>query len=48
MSALQSLNKVTAKYSAQDKELLLRNLSPDSLKLIKKSEPLIKVNIIES
>ena len=48
MSALQSLNKVTAKYSALDKELLLRNLSPDSLKLIRKSEPLIKVNIIEN
>ena len=48
MSALQSLNKVTAKYSAQDKELLLRNLSADSLKLIRKSEPLIKVNIIEN
>ena len=38
MSALQSLNKVTAKYSALDKELLLRNLSPDSLKLIRKSD----------
>ncbi|MFC2450888.1 MAG: SulP family inorganic anion transporter [Flavobacteriaceae bacterium] len=48
MSALQSLNKVTAKYSALDKELLLRNLSADSLKLIRKSEPLIKVNIIEN
>lgn len=47
MSAIDALNKITARYQKQGKKLHLRHLSPDCLKLLKNAEGIIEVNIIE-
>ncbi|GGW25110.1 SulP family inorganic anion transporter [Arenibacter certesii] len=47
MSAIDALNKITAKYQKQGKRLRLRYLSPDCLKLLTNAESVIEVNIIE-
>ncbi|PPL00791.1 SulP family inorganic anion transporter [Parapedobacter indicus] len=47
MSAIEALNKITAKYHQQGKTLHLRHLSPDCRQLLKNAEGVIDVNIIE-
>ncbi|MCK0147503.1 SulP family inorganic anion transporter [Arenibacter sp. F26102] len=47
MSAIDALNKITARYHKEGKKLHLRYLSPDCLKLLTNAESVIEVNIIE-
>ena len=47
MSAIDSLNKLTERYSKQGKIVHLKHLSPDCRKLIKNAESVIDINIIE-
>ena len=47
MSAIDALNKITARYQKQGKKLHLRHLSSDCLKLLTNAESVIEVNIIE-
>lgn len=47
MSALESLNKIVGKYTDLGKEVYLKNLDEASENVIKKSEPIIKVNILK-
>ena len=47
MSAIDALNKITARYQKEGKKLHLRYLSPDCLKLLTNAESVIEVNIIE-
>jgi len=47
MSGIEALNKITERYTRAGKELHLRHLSPDCLKLLKNAEKIIDVNIIE-
>ncbi|MDX1364282.1 SulP family inorganic anion transporter [Arenibacter latericius] len=47
MSAIDALNKITAKYQKQGKTLRLRHLSQDCLRLLTNAESVIEVNIIE-
>jgi SulP family sulfate permease len=47
MSGIEALNKITARYFNAGKELHLRHLSADCLKLLKNAERIIDVNIIE-
>jgi SulP family sulfate permease len=47
MSGIEALNKITERYLKAGKELHLRHLSPDCLKLLKNAEKIIDVNIIE-
>ena len=47
MSGIEALNKITERYLRVGKELHLRHLSPDCLKLLKNAEKIIDVNIIE-
>jgi SulP family sulfate permease len=47
MSAIDALNKITARYEKEGKTLHLRYLSPDCLKLLTNAESVIEVNIIE-
>ncbi|RTE54584.1 SulP family inorganic anion transporter [Arenibacter aquaticus] len=47
MSAIDALNKITARYQNEGKTLHLRYLSPDCLKLLTNAESVIEVNIIE-
>ena len=44
MSALESLHKMTAKYAELGKTLYLKNLNPDSEKLVKNAKKMIRVN----
>lgn len=44
MSALESLHKMTNKYAELGKTLYLKNLNPDSEKLVKNAEKMVKVN----
>lgn len=46
MSGIEALNKITERYSRAGKELHLRHLSSDCLKLLKDAEQIIDVNII--
>ncbi len=47
MSGIEALNRITERYFKAGKELHLRYLSPDCLKLLKNAEKIIDVNIIE-
>ena len=47
MSAIEALNKLTARYSKQEKKVHLRHLSADCRALIKNADNLIDVNVIE-
>jgi SulP family sulfate permease len=47
MSGIEALNRITERYTRAGKELHLRHLSPDCLKLLKNAEKIIDVNIIE-
>lgn len=47
MSAIDALNKLTAKYHALSKRVNLRHLSPDCRQLLKNAEAVVEVNIIE-
>jgi len=47
MSGIEALNKITERYFNAGKELHLRHLSADCLKLLKNAERIIDVNIIE-
>jgi SulP family sulfate permease len=46
MSGIDALNKITERYARAGKELHLRHLSTDCLKLLKNAEGIIDVNII--
>lgn len=47
MSGIEALNKLTERYRAADKHLLLKHLSPDCRLLLKNAEDVIEVNILE-
>lgn len=47
MSAIEVLNKLTEKYSKQNKTIRLKHLSNDCRRLIKNAENVIDVNVIE-
>lgn len=47
MSAIEALNKITERYLKLGKEVKLKHLSPDCLKLLKNADKLISVNVIE-
>lgn len=47
MSAIDAVNKLTSKYAAQQKSVVLRHLSEDSRKLLENAKGIIEVNIME-
>jgi SulP family sulfate permease len=47
MSGIEALHKLTERYRAADKHLLLKHLSPDCRLLLKNAEDVIEVNILE-
>ncbi|KFF20122.1 SulP family inorganic anion transporter [Chryseobacterium sp. JM1] len=47
MSAIETLNKITEKYKAQNKHVVLKHLSPDCIKLLNNAHGFIEVNIQE-
>lgn len=47
MSGIEALNKLTQRYSKQDKKLHLRHLSKDCRNLLKNADAIIEVNILE-
>ncbi len=47
MSAIQALHDITKRYHKIGKKLYLRNLSSDSIRLLKNAEAIIEVNILE-
>ncbi|HCA07085.1 SulP family inorganic anion transporter [Chryseobacterium sp.] len=47
MSAIETLNKITEKYKAQNKHVILKHLSPDCIKLLNDAHGFIEVNIEE-
>ena len=47
MSGIEALNKITERYYRAGKEIHLRHLSQDCLKLLKNAEKIIDINIIE-
>ncbi|KMQ58591.1 sulfate permease [Chryseobacterium angstadtii] len=47
MSAIETLKKITKKYKAQDKQVILKHLSPDCIKLLDNANGFIEVNIEE-
>ncbi len=47
MSGIEALNKLTERYQKAGKEIHLRHLSTDCLKLLKDAEKIIDVNILE-
>lgn len=47
MSAIDALNKITARYQKQGKKLRLRHLSSDCLRLLSNAESVIEVDIIK-
>lgn len=46
MGALETVNKMTEKYHAQDKKMLIKNLDVKSIELIKKAANLSKLELI--
>ncbi|SFN83158.1 sulfate permease, SulP family [Chryseobacterium oleae] len=47
MSAIETLNKITEKYKAQNKHVVLKHLSPDCIQLLNNAHGFIEVNIQE-
>ena len=47
MSAIESLHIITSKYAQQDKIVILRHLSKDSIRLLENAKRVIEVNIEE-
>ena len=47
MSGIEALNKLTERYQRAGKEIHLKHLSPDCLRLLKNAEKIIDINIIE-
>ncbi|KXH80426.1 SulP family inorganic anion transporter [Chryseobacterium kwangjuense] len=47
MSAIEALKKIIEKYKAQDKQVVLKHLSPDCIKLLDNASGFIEVNIQE-
>ncbi len=47
MSGIEALNKITERYFRAGKQVHLRHLSSDCLKLLKNAEKIIDINIIE-
>ncbi|CAM3396703.1 SulP family inorganic anion transporter [Empedobacter stercoris] len=47
MSAIEALNIITSKYAQQDKIVILRHLSKDSIRLLENAKNVIEVNIEE-
>ena len=47
MSAIDALNLITSKYNQQNKHVILRHLSEDSIKLLANAKSIIEVNIEE-
>lgn len=47
MSAIEALNIITSKYAQQDKIVILRHLSKDSIRLLENAKSVIEVNIEE-
>ncbi len=47
MSAIDALNIITSKYAQQDKIVILRHLSKDSIRLLENAKSVIEVNIEE-
>lgn len=47
MSAIEALKKIIEKYKAQDKQVVLKHLSPDCIKLLDNASGFIEVNIEE-
>jgi SulP family sulfate permease len=47
MSAIDALDKLSKKYSQQNKKLYLRHLSEDCRAMLKNAEAMIEVNIQE-
>ena len=47
MSAIEALNIITSKYAQQDKIVILRHLSKDSIRLLNQAKGVIEVNIEE-
>jgi SulP family sulfate permease len=47
MSAIEALNKITARYRKVGKKIHLKHLSPDCRKILKNAEELIVVNVLE-
>lgn len=47
MSAIEALKKITEKYKAQNKHVVLKHLSPDCIKLLDNAGGFIEVNIEE-
>lgn len=45
MSAIDALNKITAKYAQQNKKVLLRHLSPDCKRLLRNAEAIIEEDL---
>ncbi|MDH5474588.1 MAG: SulP family inorganic anion transporter [Cyclobacteriaceae bacterium] len=46
-SAIEAINKLTEKYLKEGKNIHLRHLSKDCIKLIKKAEQICEVNVLE-
>jgi SulP family sulfate permease len=46
-SAIECINKLTERYLSNDKNIHLRHLSSDCIKLIKKAEKICEVNVLE-
>jgi len=46
-SAIECINKLTERYLKNGKNIHLRHLSPDCIKLIKKAEKICEVNVLE-
>ena len=47
MSAIESLNKITARYKKAGKNVHLKHLSPDCRQLLENADELIEVNVME-
>lgn len=47
MSAIEALNKITEKYSKENKTIRLKHLSSDCRKLLQNAEKVIDVNVID-
>lgn len=47
MSAIDAVNKLTARYAALNKKIQLKHLSEDCRLLLKNADALIEVNILE-
>ncbi|WP_313578334.1 SulP family inorganic anion transporter [Chishuiella sp.] len=47
MSAINALNTITSKYAQQNKKVILRHLSQDSINLLHKAKTVIEINLEE-